>query len=76
MTDETLNQGKALKVKIESIETVLKYMDQPEPPIYVGRDGYNVTDRINTTIDTTIRTLIKTDLQNRIDELKKQFSEL
>lgn len=74
MTDETLSQGKELKNKIASLQNVLIYMSKEK--IFIGRDGYNLTDHITPAIDTTIRALVINDLQAQIEELKKQFSEL
>lgn len=78
MTDETLSQGKELKNKIASLQNVLIYMSKEniKRPIFIGRDGYNLTDHITPAIDTTIRALVINDLQAQIEELKKQFSEL
>lgn len=77
MTDEQLQQGKEIKEQIQDLEKVIEFTTREKKyPIFINRDGYNLTIRMSPETDETIRLLIVTDMKKNLEKLREQYNNL
>lgn len=77
MTDEQLEQASQIQSQIKDLSKVIEYTEREDQyPLYINKEGYNLSARISPETDDTIRLLILADMKRNLEKIREQYKNL